>query len=120
MLIRYKNSFEKIAMGLLSFMPHKKDVKNLQETIKKYDTHKNWHLYLWKQEESFLGAIGVKIADDRTAVLQHVTVDPSHRNLGIGRKMVKKIREKYGEKYEVIASEDVSDFYQKCLEKDED
>lgn len=27
MLIRYKKSFEKIAMGLLSFMPNEKDLK---------------------------------------------------------------------------------------------
>lgn len=27
MLIRYKKTFEKIAMGLLSFMPNEKDLK---------------------------------------------------------------------------------------------
>lgn len=37
MLIRYKRSFEKIAMGLLSFMPGEKDVKQLQQTIKSYE-----------------------------------------------------------------------------------
>lgn len=30
MLIRYKKALEKIAMGLLSFMPNEKDVKSLQ------------------------------------------------------------------------------------------
>ena len=29
MLLRYKKAFEKIAMGLLSFMPQEKDVKKL-------------------------------------------------------------------------------------------
>jgi len=29
MLIRYKKSFEKIAMGLLSFMPEEKDLKKI-------------------------------------------------------------------------------------------
>ena len=33
MLVRYKKSLEKIAMGLLSFMPQEKDVKRLMETI---------------------------------------------------------------------------------------
>ena len=38
MLIRYKKIFEKIAMGLLSFMPSEKDLKKLQLTIKQYET----------------------------------------------------------------------------------
>ena len=30
MLIRYRKNYEKIAMGLLSFMPTEKDLKRLQ------------------------------------------------------------------------------------------
>jgi len=37
MLIRYKKSLEKIAMGLLSFMPEQKDVKKLQQIIHEYE-----------------------------------------------------------------------------------
>lgn len=37
MLIRFKKSYEKIAMGLLSFMPTEKDVKTLQLTMKDYE-----------------------------------------------------------------------------------
>ena len=37
MLIRFKKSYEKIAMGLLSFMPTEKDVKTLQLTMKEYE-----------------------------------------------------------------------------------
>ena len=37
MLIRYKKSMEKIAMGLLSFMPEEKDVKKLTVTMKAYE-----------------------------------------------------------------------------------
>ena len=33
MLLRYKKTYEKIAMGLLSYMPGDKNVKKLQETI---------------------------------------------------------------------------------------
>ena len=43
MLLRYKKAFEKIAMGLLSFMPQEKDVKKLIETIHQYETDPNWH-----------------------------------------------------------------------------
>ena len=38
MLIRYKKIYEKIAMGLLSYMPGDHSVKALQETIQKYET----------------------------------------------------------------------------------
>ena len=74
MLIRYKKNLEKIAMGLLSFMPEeKKDVKKLQQTIKEYETNADWHLYLWK-EEDVLGAIGIRIEEDNHVIIQHLTV----------------------------------------------
>jgi len=54
MLIRYKKSFEKIAMGLLSFMPSEKDVKRLMETINSYDEKSNWHLFYGKKMKNIL------------------------------------------------------------------
>lgn len=116
MLIRYKKNLEKIAMGLLSFMPEeKKEVKKLQQTIKEYETNPDWHLYLWK-EEDILGAIGIRIEDQLNAVIQHVSVNPSHRNLGIGKKMTNEITRLYQEKYAVCAADDVQQFYSKCNE----
>jgi len=117
MLIRYKKNMEKIAMGLLSFMPEGKDVKKLQQTIREYEANPDWHLYLWK-EESVLGAVGVKIENDINAVIQHVSVNPSHRNQGIGKKMVNEIKRLYDDKYAVCASEEVQQFYTKCIEND--
>ncbi|WP_164218182.1 GNAT family N-acetyltransferase [Virgibacillus sp. YIM 98842] len=117
MLTRYKKNMEKIAMGLLSFMPEGKDVKKLQQTIKEYETNPDWHLYFWK-EEAVLGAIGVKIENDINAVIQHVSVNPSHRNQGIGKKMMNEIKNLYDEKYAVCASKEVQAFYTKSLEND--
>lgn len=97
MLIRYKKNLEKIAMGLLSFMPEQKDVKKLQETINNYEKSSNWHLYLWR-EDDILGAIGIRL-DEANAVIQHITVNPSHRNQGIGRKMVNEIKKMYAESW---------------------
>ncbi|SES81593.1 riboflavin biosynthesis RibT protein [Oceanobacillus limi] len=113
MLTRYKKNLEKIAMGLLSFMPEEKDVKKLQQTIKEYETNPDWHLYLWK-EEDVLGAIGVRIEDEINAVIQHISVNPSHRNLGIGKKMVNAVTKLYEEKYSVCADEMTEGFYNKC------
>ncbi|CQR46736.1 Acetyltransferase (GNAT) family protein [Paraliobacillus sp. PM-2] len=114
MLIRYKKSLEKIAMGLLSFMPEEKDVKKLQQTIKEYEDNENWLLYLWK-EEDILGAIGVRVDDqEKKLMIQHITVNPSHRNSGIGRKMVQEIRELYSEKYFICANDLTNHFLDKC------
>lgn len=115
MLIRFKKNFEKIAMGLLSFMPEEKEVKKLQQTIKEYESNPDWHLYLWK-EEDVIGAIGVRIEDDINAVIQHISVNPSHRNTGIGKKMVNEVNSVYQDKYAVCADELTQQFYTKCDE----
>jgi len=119
MLIRYKKDLEKIAMGLLSFMPEEKDVKVLQHTIKEYETNPDWHLYLWKDDD-VLGAIGVKIEEDSKVVIQHITVNPSHRNLGIGKKMICAIKALYKDKHTICANDITDRFYKKCQEIAED
>ncbi|SFA72970.1 riboflavin biosynthesis RibT protein [Lentibacillus halodurans] len=118
MFIRYKKNYEKIAMGLLSFMPEEKDVKKLQQTIKEYESNPDWHLFLWK-EEDVLGAIGVRIENDINAVIQHISVNPSHRNSGIGKKMVKEVQHIYGDKYAVCADDLTQQFLNKCAEEEE-
>ncbi|SRR5690554_1166484 len=115
MLIKYKKNFEKIAMGLLSFMPNEKDVKKLQSTMNEYETNDNWKLFLWK-EEDILGAIGVRI-DESKLIIQHISVTPSHRQLGIGKKMVQAIKAEYGEKYNICGNENTESFYKKCEEE---
>src|SRR5699024_390706 len=84
MLIRYKKNLEKIAMGLLSFMPEEKNVKILQQTIKEYESNPDWHLYLWKDED-VLGAIGLRIENQEQMVIKHISVNPSYRKQGIGK-----------------------------------
>lgn len=112
MLIRYKRDLEKIAMGLLSFMPDVKDVKKLQEITHQYESNENWHLYLWR-ENDILGTIGLRIENNTHAIIQHVSVNPSHRNQGIGKKMVDEIVKKYSKKYELTADDLVADFFNK-------
>src|SRR5690625_6676302 len=70
MLVRYKNDHEKVAMGLLSFMPNEKDVKHLQHTMQAYNTNPNWHLYLWREDAKNIGAIGLRIEDHFEMVVQ--------------------------------------------------
>lgn len=117
MLIRYKKDFEKIAMGLLSFIPDLKDVKMLQKTIKEYEANPDCHLFLWRDDD-VIGAIGVRIDGDN-AVIEHISVNPSFRNIGIGKKMIEAVKKLYEEKYTVSPSEVLQDFYAKCFDQNE-
>lgn len=112
MLIRYKKTFEKIAMGLLSFMPTEKEIKKLQQTMKQYETESCWQLFLWK-EEDIIGLIGIKIGD-YSIEIQHISVNPSHRHHGIGKQMVKALKDMYPEK-EIKPNEYTASFIEKCF-----
>ena len=100
MLIRYKKSFEKIAMGLLSFMPNEKDVKQLQQTIKDYETDTERQLFLWKEGEDIVE-------------IKHISVNPSHRHQGIGKKMVSAISQMFAPK-PLVPNELTKGFFERC------
>ena len=112
MLIRYKKNYEKIAMGLLSFMPTEKDLKKLQQTMQNYENNVIWQLFLWK-EEDIIGIIGITILDDDTVVINHISVNPSHRHQGIGKKMVRALQETYPNR-EIKPDEHTASFFEKC------
>ncbi|HIS29559.1 MAG TPA: GNAT family N-acetyltransferase [Candidatus Avamphibacillus intestinigallinarum] len=118
MLIRYKKNLEKIAMGLLSFMPEEKNVKILQQTIKEYESNPDWHLYLWKDED-VLGAIGLRIENQEQVVIQHISVNPSYRNQGIGKQMVDAVEKMYEDQYTICGDSHTTEFYNSCEERDE-
>lgn len=112
MLIRYKKNYEKIAMGLLSFMPTEKDLKKLQQSMKQYEGEENWQLFLWK-EDDIIGIIGIAAQDDNTVEIQHICVNPSHRQQGIGKKMVKALSELMSDKT-IVPTDQTSSFWEKC------
>lgn len=119
MLIRYKKTFEKIAMGLLSFMPNEKDLKRLLQTIKQYETEEKWQLFLWKVDEDIIGLLGGVWVDDQTFQIQHISVNPSHRQLGVGKNMVKACKELFPDK-SVTANDTIKAFLNKCDRKEAD
>jgi riboflavin biosynthesis RibT protein len=112
MLIRYKKNFEKIAMGLLSFMPTEKELKKLQLSMKQYENEENWQLFLWK-EDDIIGIIGVSFKDDNNIDIHHICVNPSHRHQGIGKKMVKALKEMMPDKI-FSPTEHTASFFEKC------
>lgn len=114
MLIKYKKSHEKIAMGLLSYMPDERPLKTLQRTLEKYEKEPDWQLYLWKQEEDFVGLTGIEVGEF-TFTVHHVSVNPSYRSEGIGHVMVEKIQE-LQEPRAMQASKETKDFLTKIRE----
>lgn len=117
MLIRYKKAYEKIAMGLLSFMPDEKDLKKLQISMKMYETEEGWQLFLWKKEDDIVGVIGVIINGNKVEV-QHISVNPSHRHEGIGKCMLQSVKDLYENK-EFYPNEYTASFFEKCDESEE-
>src|SRR5690625_4134808 len=116
MLIRYKKTYEKIAMGLLSYMPEEQSVKALQETIQQYETDEQWELYLWKDGEDFLGLLGIEMDED-AYTLQHLSVNPSFRGEGIGKEMVQAIQNRYPEK-KCQSTEVTEGFLRRCIHEE--
>ncbi|WP_409297984.1 GNAT family N-acetyltransferase [Peribacillus sp. SCS-26] len=112
MLIKYKKNFEKIAMGLLSFMPNEKDIKKLQATMKMYETDENHQLFLWK-EEDILGLIGVSLENGGDIEIMHISVNPSYRQQGVGTKMVQAIKHHFPDQ-KLRSNEMTASFLEKC------
>lgn len=111
MLIKYKKAYEKFAMGLLSFMPNERDIKKLQQTMKNYETDDHLQLFLWKDEE-IIGLVGTEIFSD-VIEIQHVSVNPSFRQQGVGKSMVRALKELYPDK-EIKANEYTAAFLTRC------
>ncbi|MGO1058452.1 GNAT family N-acetyltransferase [Planococcus sp. FY231025] len=112
MLIKYKKSNEKIAMGLLSFMQDKPDLPKLQKTLERYGQDPDWQLYLWKQDEDVIGAIGIEIAE-YTFTVHDIAVNPSFRNEGIGLAMVEKLQQLH-EPLALCSTPATKEFLEKC------
>lgn len=119
MLIRYKKNYEKIAMGLLSYVPSEKDIKLLLQTIRKYESQDDWQLFLWKDGEDIIGVIGIRVESAEKAVIEHLSVNPSFRAEGVGKRIVSALIALLGDKVELVPSAALTSYYNNCFhEKD--
>lgn len=115
MLVLYKKEYEKIAMGLLSFMPGEKSIKKIQQVMDQYKKSDNWKLYLWRTEANqFVGVIGVE-EDKEEVYLRDLTVDPSYRNEGLALTMVQALEDQYS--IYLIGSKHTDHYLQHCRKK---
>lgn len=98
MLLEYKNDYEKITMGLLSFIPDLKDVSRLQSELEWYQ-QEDRKLYLWRVEETqdIIAVAGVEMGEE-LILLRHISINPSFRNEGISYKILEALDESFPQK----------------------
>src|SRR5699024_11639321 len=97
-------------------MPEEKDVRALQETMDDDKDYENWHLYLVKNDDYFVGAIGVKLTSEMRAIIQHIPVNPTFRKKGKARKMIQKLSLLYKKDYKICSNENTYELFNKCNE----
>lgn len=95
MLVEYKSDYQKIAMGLLSYVPDLKEMSRLQSELDWYQQDDGRKLYLWKSEETgdMAGILGVE-HEEGLVLLRHISINPSYREEGMAYKMLDALAEK--------------------------
>ena len=79
MLIKYKQDYEKIALGLLSFTPDLKKFDRLSAELANYTNDDQVELDLWRnQQGDFVGIVGFEI-EDTYLMLRHLAFTPDSR-----------------------------------------
>lgn len=74
MLVPYKKDYEKVAMGLLSYLPDFKNLRNLKEEMQLYAEDPANQLYLYRDEDqNIVGLAGC-------LVLRYLSLAPGFRD----------------------------------------
>lgn len=95
MLYKYKDSYKKIAMGLLSFIPGLKEIAHLQTELAWYQKDDQRFLYLWKNDhEDFSGVIGFELVNDQV-IVRHIALSPAERNEGVAYQILDEVAAMY-------------------------
>lgn len=108
MLVSFNSDYEKITMGLFSYISDLKDPSRLEEELNWYNAQNNRQIYLWQSEETknLIGLIGVEEEED-IVLLRHIAVDPSFRNEGLTYRMLDELQKKYDSK-NIVATLDTA------------
>ncbi len=98
MLIQYNEDYEKISMGLLSYIKDFKEPERIAEELERYKTSEVRELFLWQSEETgnLIGLAGIE-KEDGLVLLRHISIDPSFRKEGISYKMLDALKAHYPE-----------------------
>ncbi len=79
MLIEYRKDYEKIAMGLLSYLPDFKNLHNLREEIKLNESNNDFELYLFRNSESNIIAVLGTQNDGDFIIIRYLSLAPGFR-----------------------------------------
>lgn len=98
MLVRYRKDYEKIAMGLLSFLPDLRNYDQLANTIQ-FSLDNNYQIYLWKDTDNnhFIGIIIIEVGDEYVLV-RHLSFTPTERSGKNVYALLTAIHEQYSNK----------------------
>lgn len=111
MFYKYKKSYNKVAMGLLSLMTRGVSFKTLQETIRTYEENPDRQLFLWKEGDNITGLVGVEQHEDYF-IIMHFSVNPSYQKEETASRMLEVLREQMHSK-ELHLSKDAARFLAK-------
>ncbi|MTV81210.1 N-acetyltransferase [Secundilactobacillus folii] len=80
MLLKYRADYEKVAMGLLSFVPTLKKIDRLQAELQWYQDSDARQLLLWKDmNQDFSGIVGVEIRP-KFVIVRLIALTPAVRD----------------------------------------
>lgn len=98
MLVSYNQKYEKIAMGLLSYIADLKSMERLQTEMESYTSENSRKLYLWRDSdtENIVAIIGIECSETMV-LIRHLAVSPSFRNEGIIYNVFDQLQNRYPE-----------------------
>ncbi|MCH4057399.1 N-acetyltransferase [Lapidilactobacillus gannanensis] len=98
MLVKYKQDYEKIALGLLSFTPDLKDFNHLSAELANYVSDSTLELDLWRDAHGdFVGIVGFEIADNYI-LLRHLAFTPDFRTKENAFEVLDALKGKFNDK----------------------
>lgn len=97
MLLKYRNDYEKVAMGLLSFAPALKKIDRLQAELQWYQNSDARQLLLWKDvNQDFSGIVGVELRP-HFIVIRLIALTPAVRNADNTNTILNELQDMYPE-----------------------
>lgn len=118
MLIPFTSNYEKVVMGLLSYIEDYKAFEDLNAEMARINDRKRT-VYLWKDEETtnVVGLIGFDLNEqDDTLVTRYISLNPSFRNEGLSYEILTALREEFPT-YTITGSLDMAPLLNKWAKK---
>lgn len=95
MLVQYRKDYEKIAMGLLSYLPDFSNLNNLKEEIKLNQKDNDFELYLYRNHEgNMVAVIGLQV-DEKFVVIRYLSLAPGFREEKYQKIILQELRENF-------------------------